>query len=307
MNHERYITGLNNECRKDCNTERWGWLTKNIDDCIDKEEFPEDNSALKDAVKDKGKAVRIGKIRDNFAGNNRYIVFLDEEDGYTVYLFSVANGLYNKMGPFSTLDSALSRADCYGLFKEGKMTKKDFETILREAVGDYLYDDEDGNPVYDGGEEGWDSEGYESDEPGIQDPGDTPLEPTDEIYTDEITDDYSDDELFAGDTEMDEESHWAYPEKDEDITELGHTIVDLNNYIHKCDIKNIGETDISAMDLLFSEYGTAEYLDAKIDAAEELASSGWEIFSDLDDEEGMSYCEAIWDALAEFKQDKVDE
>lgn len=344
MNHERYIAGLNNECRRDCNTESWGWLANNIDDCINKEEFPEDNSALKDAVKGKGKVVRCGKIRDNFAGNNRYVVFLDEDDGYTVYLFSVANGLYNKMGPFTTLDSALSRADCYGLFKEDKMTTKDFETILREAVGDYLYDDEDGNPVYDGGEEDWDSEGYDDGFVGVDDDA----EFTDQLpigihndLEDEIADTMPtrDADIFGRDTE-DSTDDFAYspnlytpnlsnfgpaPEEvdydpfdeskktdknklQESISEKSEqevllAVKDLKDYI-----KGDGKAALNdAGSLLGIELDAVSDTLVKIDNVDELASTAWEFFSDVDDKEGMAYCEAIWDALAEFVQDKISE
>ena len=54
------------------------------------------------------------------------------------------------MGPFPTLDSALSRADCYGLFQEGvKEMNEETLTKMKEAVGDYVGDDENGDPIYD--------------------------------------------------------------------------------------------------------------------------------------------------------------
>jgi hypothetical protein len=86
------------------------------------------------------------------------------------------------MGPYPTLDSALSRADCFGLF-EVKMSKNE-ETRIREAVGDYLYDDEDGIPVYDGGVEDFDDDDFVYD--GEMEDGFNPNEHGIYSYADEI-------------------------------------------------------------------------------------------------------------------------
>ena len=118
-------------------------------------------SALKDAIKDKGKPVVCAQVRRTLAGNRKYFIALnstkDQEQGFTIYLFSLANGLYNRMGPFPTLDSALSRADCYGLFQEGvKEMNEEMLTKMKEAVGDYVGDDENGDPIYDDFEDEFD-------------------------------------------------------------------------------------------------------------------------------------------------------
>lgn len=118
-------------------------------------------SALKDAIKDKGKPVVCAQVRRTLAGNHKYFIALnstkDQEQGFTIYLFSLANGLYNRMGPFPTLDSALSRADCYGLFQEGvKDMTEETLTKMKEAVGDYVGDDENGDPIYDDFEDEFD-------------------------------------------------------------------------------------------------------------------------------------------------------
>lgn len=188
MNNFDNVFCLGMECRKDSNTQvnSCRGLEKGSG-CIDNvipSEIPEYN-ALKDAIKGKGSIAACGEVRRTLAGNRKYLVVLktkkseDDEGGFEVYLFSLANGLYNKMGPFPTLDSALSRADCFGLF-EAKMSK-DEETRIREAVGDYLYDDEDGLPVYDGGEEDWDDLGYTNPDAGVSDDDDPtrPEEPKD--------------------------------------------------------------------------------------------------------------------------------
>ena len=54
------------------------------------------------------------------AGNHKYVLFVKEEGGVKVYLYTVLNGLYNEMGPYKDLDTAMSNADCYGLFEECK-------------------------------------------------------------------------------------------------------------------------------------------------------------------------------------------
>lgn len=168
MNNFDNVYCLGIECRKTANTE--GDYCRGLEKgsgCIDNiipSERPE-HAALKDAVKGKGSVAACAEVRATLAGNKKYLVVIkttkteESEGGFEVYLFSLANGLYNKMGPFPTLDSALSRADCFGLF-EAKMNT-DEKTRIREAVGDYLYDDEDGLPVYDGGVEDFDGEGYD--------------------------------------------------------------------------------------------------------------------------------------------------
>jgi len=168
MNNFDNVYCLGIECRKTANTE--GDYCRGLEKgsgCIDNiipSERPE-HAALKDAVKGKGSVAACAEVRATLAGNKKYLVVIkttkteEKEGGFEVYLFSLANGLYNKMGPFPTLDSALSRADCFGLF-EAKMNT-DEKTRIREAVGDYLYDDEDGLPVYDGGFDDFDGEGYD--------------------------------------------------------------------------------------------------------------------------------------------------
>lgn len=168
MNNFDNVYCLGIECRKTANTE--GDYCRGLEKgsgCIDNiipSERPE-HAALKDAVKGKGSVAACAEVRATLAGNKKYLVVIkttkteESKGGFEVYLFSLANGLYNKMGPFPTLDSALSRADCFGLF-EAKMSK-DEKTRIREAVGDYLYDDEDGLPVYDGDVEDFDGEGYD--------------------------------------------------------------------------------------------------------------------------------------------------
>ena len=168
MNNFDNVYCLGIECRKTANTE--GDYCRGLEKgsgCIDNiipSERPE-HAALKDAVKGKGSVAACAEVRATLAGNKKYLVVIkttkteESKGGFEVYLFSLANGLYNKMGPYPTLDSALSRADCFGLF-EVKMNN-DEKTRIREAVGDYLYDDEDGLPVYDGGFEDFDDEGYD--------------------------------------------------------------------------------------------------------------------------------------------------
>lgn len=188
MNNFDNVYCLGVDCRKEANTQ--GDSCRGLEkgsSCIDNiipSEIPEYN-ALKDAIKGKGSIAACGEVRRTLAGNRKYLVVLktkkseEDEGGFEVYLFSLANGLYNKMGPFPTLDSALSRADCFGLF-EAKMSKEE-ETRIREAVGDYLYDDENGLPVYDGGEEDWDDLGYTIPDAGVSDDDDPtrPEEPKD--------------------------------------------------------------------------------------------------------------------------------
>ena len=108
----------------------------------------EDVKNIKDVVKGVGKLVAVADGRRTMMGNHKYILFIETKDGYKVYLYTNMNGLYNEMGPYDSLDTAESNADCYGLFEEQKkiMNKKLFESIYDgiddddEMLG---YDDED--------------------------------------------------------------------------------------------------------------------------------------------------------------------
>lgn len=136
MNNFDSVFGLDDRSRREANTERQDGVNvlskgKNCLDIIKNRPEYED---IKDVIKGLGKCEAIARIRDTLAGNPRYCLVLSSDNRYFVYLYSTTNGLYNKMGPFPTLDSAMSRADCYGLFEGKKMTKKQlFERILRES------------------------------------------------------------------------------------------------------------------------------------------------------------------------------
>lgn len=173
MNHFDDVCGLHLEARTAANLETFQRFISKGDDplCCIKEE---DAKEIKNVIKGMGKLLAVANGRRTLAGNHKYILFIKEKEGVKVYLYTVLNGLYNEMGPFKDLDTALSNADCYGLFEEckkiastkvlgGDMNKKLFEEIIEE----WDIDDID---TYDGDEmEDWSWDDYD-DEYGGTDP-----------------------------------------------------------------------------------------------------------------------------------------
>lgn len=166
MNNFEDVYGLNRDDRQLSNLETYRRFICKGDkplECIK----DEDAKAIKDVLNRKGKLLAVVDGRRSMAGNHKYVLFVKEEGGVKVYLYTVLNGLYNEMGPYKDLDTAMSNADCYGLFEECKkvasmkvlgekdMNKKLFEEIIEE------WDDDDID-TYDGDEmEDWDWDDYD--------------------------------------------------------------------------------------------------------------------------------------------------
>lgn len=122
-------------------------------DCLD--EMFGKNSSEKDLIKSEikgiGSVAAIAQVRKSLSGNRKYCIIVKNNESFFVFLFTTNNGLYNKMGPFKSLDSAISRADCFGLFenksnKKGKIMledTKDFEDFDDDYIDDDYIDDED--------------------------------------------------------------------------------------------------------------------------------------------------------------------
>lgn len=158
MNNFDDVYALNRDERQISNLETYRRFISKGDkplECIN----DEDAKAIKDVLSGKGKLLAVVDGRRSMAGNHKYVLFVKEDGGVKVYLYTVLNGLYNEMGPYKDLDTAMSNADCYGLFEECKqvastkvlennnMNKKLFEEIIEE------YDDECGDyaPTFDDG------------------------------------------------------------------------------------------------------------------------------------------------------------
>ena len=159
MNNFDDVYALNRDERQISNLETYRRFISKGDkplECIN----DEDAKAIKDALSGKGRVLAVADGRRSLAGNHKYVLFVKEEGGVKVYLYTVLNGLYNEMGPYKDLDTAMSNADCYGLFEECKqvanikvlennMNKKLFEEIIED------WDDDD-VMTYDGDEmEDW--------------------------------------------------------------------------------------------------------------------------------------------------------
>lgn len=173
MNNFEDVYALNRDERQISNLETYRRFISRGDkplECIN----DEDAKAIKDVLSGKGRVLAVADGRRSLAGNHKYVLFVKEEGGVKVYLYTVLNGLYNEMGPYKDLDTAMSNADCYGLFEECKqvantkvlennMNKKLFEEIIED------WDDDD-VMTYDGDEmEDWSWDDFD-DEYGGQDP-----------------------------------------------------------------------------------------------------------------------------------------
>lgn len=159
MNNFDDVYALNRDERQISNLETYRRFISKGDkplECIN----DEDAKAIKDVLSGKGRVLAVADGRRSLAGNHKYVLFVKEDGGVKVYLYTVLNGLYNEMGPYKDLDTAMSNADCYGLFEECKqvanikvlennMNKKLFEEIIED------WDDDD-VMTYDGDEmEDW--------------------------------------------------------------------------------------------------------------------------------------------------------
>lgn len=161
MNNFEDVYDLNRDDRQISNLETYRRFISKGDkplQCIN----DEDAKAIKDALNGKGKLLAVADGRRTMAGNHKYVLFVKEEGGVKVYLYTVLNGLYNDMGPYKDLDTAMSNADCYGLFEECKRVAN--KKVLQEDVEDEEefidWDSEGYDDVYDGEMEdfSWDDE-----------------------------------------------------------------------------------------------------------------------------------------------------
>lgn len=145
MNNFEDVYGLNRDDRQMSNLETYRRFISKGDkplQCIN----DEDAKAIKEVLSGKGKLLAIADGRRTMAGNHKYVLFVKEEGGVKVYLYTVLNGLYNDMGPYKDLDTAMSNADCYGLFEECKRVAN--KKVLNESIEDEEFED-------------WDSEGFD--------------------------------------------------------------------------------------------------------------------------------------------------
>lgn len=153
MNDFENVGGLDRDSRQLANLQTYSRFLGKCEDPYDM--LDKDVKAdVKDILKGKGKLVAVAQSGRALSGAPRYVLFVDVKDGVKFYSYTKLNKLYNEFGPFKDLETALSNADCYGLFEEGKnnMNKKLFEEIIEDYDP---YDDDlgygpDGMGVYDG-------------------------------------------------------------------------------------------------------------------------------------------------------------
>lgn len=175
MNNFEDVYSLNRDERQISNLETYRRFISKGDkplQCIN----DEDAKAIKDALNGKGKILAVVDGRRSMAGNHKYVLFVKEEGGVKVYLFTVLNGLYNEMGPYKDLDTAMSNADCYGLFEECK------QVANKKVLNEDIEDEEEF--------EDWDSEGFddvcEGDMEDFFNPRDSwPTNDTEQMWADE--------------------------------------------------------------------------------------------------------------------------
>lgn len=173
MNNFDDVYALNRDERQISNLETYRRFISKGDkplECIN----DEDAKAIKDVLSGKGKLLAVVDGRRSMAGNHKYVLFVKEEGGVKVYLYTVLNGLYNEMGPYKDLDTAMSNADCYGLFEECKQIAN--KKVLNESIEDEEeFEDWDDDDVmtYDGDEMedwSWDDEPDDDDRYGYKSP-----------------------------------------------------------------------------------------------------------------------------------------
>lgn len=164
MNNFEDVYGLNRDDRQMSNLETYRRFISKGDkplDCIK----DEDAKAIKDVLSGKGKLLAVVDGRRSMAGNHKYVLFVKEEGGVKVYLYTVLNGLYNDMGPYKDLDTAMSNADCYGLFEECKQVAN--KKVLNESIEDEEefedWDSEGFDDVCEGDMEDWSWDDYDDD------------------------------------------------------------------------------------------------------------------------------------------------
>ena len=164
MNNFEDVYGLNRDDRQMSNLETYRRFISKGDkplDCIK----DEDAKAIKDVLSGKGKLLAVVDGRRSMAGNHKYVLFVKEEGGVKVYLYTVLNGLYNDMGPYKDLDTAMSNADCYGLFEECKQVAN--KKVLNESIEDEEefedWDSEGFDDVCEGYMEDWSWDDYDDD------------------------------------------------------------------------------------------------------------------------------------------------
>lgn len=173
MNNFDDVYALNRDERQISNLETYRRFISKGDkplECIN----DEDAKAIKDVLSGKGKLLAVVDGRRSMAGNHKYVLFVKEEGGVKVYLYTVLNGLYNEMGPYKDLDTAMSNADCYGLFEECKQVAN--TKVLNESIEDEEeFEDWDDDDVmtYDGDEMedwSWEDEPDDDDRYGYKSP-----------------------------------------------------------------------------------------------------------------------------------------
>ena len=153
MNDFENVGGLDRDARQLANLQTYSrFLCK----CENPYEFFDKDvkDDVKECLKGKGKLVAVAQSGRALSGAPRYVLFVDVKDGVKFYSYTKLNKLYNEFGPFNDLETALSNADCYGLFEEGKknMNKKLFEEINEgyDPFDDDLGYGPDGMGIYDG-------------------------------------------------------------------------------------------------------------------------------------------------------------
>ena len=140
MNNFDDVYALNRDERQISNLETYRRFISKGDkplECIN----DEDAKAIKDALSGKGKILAVADGRRSLAGNHKYVLFVKEEGGVKVYLYTVLNGLYNEMGPYKDLDTADFNADMVDQY--------DGIALGCPAMGDEVLEEDEFEPLYD--------------------------------------------------------------------------------------------------------------------------------------------------------------
>lgn len=76
------------------------------------------DTGIKDAFKGKGTIEAIANVRKDFNGEDKFVVFTKQDNEFYFYEYSEEFGVRGKRGPYVDMNTAMSNADCSGLFEE---------------------------------------------------------------------------------------------------------------------------------------------------------------------------------------------
>lgn len=97
-------------------------------------------TGIKDAFKGLGTIEAIAKVRNGLTQEDNFVVFVKKDDEFYFYEYSDECGVNGKRGPYKDLNTAMSNADCSGLFEENTKSSR-YNVFTEELDTDYDVED----------------------------------------------------------------------------------------------------------------------------------------------------------------------